>query len=337
VRVRFGVWDHFERRPGVPLDQQYREKIELLQEAEELGFVGYHVAEHHLTPLDMAPSPNVFLAALAQATTRLRIGTMVTILPLYHPVRLVQEICMLDNLSGGRLDVGVGRGIRPIELEWFGVDPAEGRLRTEETLQILVDTLCSGRFEHSGRYFQIVDAPLDLLPMQRPYPPLWYAGGIDFAGRHHLNFLSRTAEQVARYWELVDQHRGQPDVINRHLESPVAGVTRHVVIRETEAEALAVARRAWPVFDANFHATSTRMLDGRSVSSEDVESVLREGTRLLIGTPDTMRDFVSACVKELGDRPNFYFAPALQWGDMTLEESRESARLLASEVMPAFA
>lgn len=285
----------------------------------------------------MAPSPNVFLAALAQATSRLRIGTMVSILPLYHPVRLVQEICMLDNLSGGRLDVGVGRGIRPVELEWFGLDPTEGRLRTEETLQILVDSLCSGRFEHSGRYYHIADAALDLLPMQRPYPPLWYAGGIEFAGRHHLNFLGRNAEQVARYWELVDQNRGQSDVFNGHLESPVAGVTRHVVIRETEAEALAIARRAWPVFDANFHATSTHMLDGRSVRSEDVETVLREGTRLLVGTPAMVREFVSACVEALGERPNFYFAPALQWGDMTLDESRESARLLASAVMPAFA
>jgi alkanesulfonate monooxygenase SsuD/methylene tetrahydromethanopterin reductase-like flavin-dependent oxidoreductase (luciferase family) len=338
VRVRFGVWDHFERRAGIPLDQQFQQKIELLQEAERLGFVGYHIAEHHLTPLDMAPSPNVFLAALAQATTRLRIGTMVYILPLYHPVRLVQEICMLDNLSAGRLDVGIGRGIRPVELEWFGLDPSEGRQRTEETLRILVETLCAGRFGHTGAFYQIPNAPLDVLPFQRPYPPLWYAGGVDFAGRHHLNFLSRTAQEVARYWELVDYKHDGPNVFNQHLDSPVAGVTRQVVIRETEAEAIAIARRAWAVFDANFHATPTRMLEGRTTSvSEDFDAVLRDRTRLLVGTPAKVVDFVSACVGELHERPNFYFAPALQWGDMTLDESRESMRLLAREVMPAFA
>jgi alkanesulfonate monooxygenase SsuD/methylene tetrahydromethanopterin reductase-like flavin-dependent oxidoreductase (luciferase family) len=337
VRVRFGVWDHFERRAGIPLDRQFQEKIELLQEAEQLGFVGYHIAEHHLTPLDMAPSPNVFLAALAQATTRLRIGTMVYILPLYHPVRLIQEICMLDNLSAGRLDVGIGRGIRPVELEWFGLDPNEGRQRTEETLQILVETLRAGRFAHSGTYYQIPEAPLDILPMQRPYPPLWYAGGVDFAGRHHLNFLGRTARNVSQYWDLVDQHRSEPDVVNQHLESPVGAVTRHVVVRETEAEAQALARRAWATFDANFHATSTRMLEGRRVTvSEDFDAVLRDGDRLLVGTPATVREFVADAVKELRGRPNFYFAPALQWGDMTLDESRESMRLLANEVMPAF-
>jgi alkanesulfonate monooxygenase SsuD/methylene tetrahydromethanopterin reductase-like flavin-dependent oxidoreductase (luciferase family) len=338
VRVRFGVWDHFERRPAIPLDLQFQQKIALLQEAEALGFVGYHLAEHHLTPLDMAPSPNVFLAALAQATTRLRIGTLVYILPLYHPVRLIQEICMLDNLSAGRLDVGIGRGIRTVEFDWFGLDPAEGRTRTEEILRILVDTLCSGRFGHVGRYYQIPEAALDMLPMQQPYPPLWYAGGIDFAGRHHLNFLSRTADQVARYWALVDEHLDVPDLVNQHLESLIAGVTRHVVIRETEAEAIAVARRAWAVFDANFHATSVHMLVSRTVSvSEDFDTVLREGTRLLVGTPATVREYLENCVDRLRGRPNFYFAPALQWGDMTLEESLESMRLLAHEVMPVFA
>lgn len=233
--------------------------------------------------------------------------------------------------------MGIGRGIRPVELEWFGLDPNEGRQRTEETLRIVVDTLCSGRFEHSGEYYQIPEAPLDMLPMQRPYPPLWYAGGIEFAGRHHLNLLSRTADQVARYWDLVDEHRNAPDLVNQHLESPVAGVTRHVVIRESEAEAIAVARRAWAVFDANFHATSARMLEGRAVTvSEDFDTVLREGTRLVVGTPAMVREYVSGCVARLRERPNFYFAPALQWGDMTLDESLESMRLMARDVLPAF-
>jgi alkanesulfonate monooxygenase SsuD/methylene tetrahydromethanopterin reductase-like flavin-dependent oxidoreductase (luciferase family) len=201
-----------------------------------------------------------------------------------------------------------------------------------------VDTLCSGRFDHRGHFYQIPEAPLDMLPMQRPYPPLWYAGGIDFAGRHHLNFLSRTANQVAQYWDLVDAHRDASNVVNQHLDAPIAGVTRHVVVRETEAEAIAVARRAWAVFDANFHATSARMLEGRTASvNEDFDAVLREGMRLLVGTPATMRAFVADCVERLSGRPNFYFAPALQWGDMTLDESRESMRLLADEVMPAFA
>jgi alkanesulfonate monooxygenase SsuD/methylene tetrahydromethanopterin reductase-like flavin-dependent oxidoreductase (luciferase family) len=338
VKVSFGVWDHFERRPGLPLDLQFQQKIALLQEAEQFRFVGYHVAEHHLSPLDMAPSPNVFLAALAQATQRLRIGTMVYILPLYHPARLVQEICMLDNLSGGRLDVGVGRGIRTVEHVWFGLDPAEARQRSEETLQILVESLCSGNLRHSGTYYSIPDATLDMLPMQRPYPPLWYAGGAEFAGRRRLNYLGRTAEDVAKYWALAEAADGSPEALNRHLGSPIAGITRHVVIRENADDAAAIARRAWDVFQDNFRATSTNLTNGRTSASsrQDFDTALRDGTRLLVGTPALVRDFVQASVERLAGRPNFYFAPALQWGDMSLDESLESVRLFAAEVMPAF-
>ena len=92
MALEFGLWDHFEQQDPqrVPLTQQYRERIELIQAAERVGFSRYHVAEHHLTPLDMAPSPNVFLAAVAQHTSTIRLGSMVLCLLLYHPVRLLQ-------------------------------------------------------------------------------------------------------------------------------------------------------------------------------------------------------------------------------------------------------
>ena len=144
MQVQFGIWDHFERRPGIAPATQYREKIALVQEAERLGFGHYYVAEHHVSPLDLAPSPSVFLAALAQATSTIRIGTGVFVLPLYHPLRLVQELCMLDNISNGRLDVGVGRGVRAIEHEWFAVPQSEVRARYEETLAIVLRALTTG-------------------------------------------------------------------------------------------------------------------------------------------------------------------------------------------------
>jgi alkanesulfonate monooxygenase SsuD/methylene tetrahydromethanopterin reductase-like flavin-dependent oxidoreductase (luciferase family) len=200
TEINFGIWDHFERRKGVPIAQQYRDKIRLLQHAEKLGFYAYHVAEHHLTPLDLAPSPNVFLAALAQATTTLRFGTMVYIAPLYHPIRLVQEICMLDNMSGGRLEFGVGRGVRPVEHDWYGVDNQETAARCDEILSILATAMATGSLHHEGRFYRIPDVRLDMLPVQRPYPPIWYAGGVEFAGSKGLNFLGRGQPQIQRYW-----------------------------------------------------------------------------------------------------------------------------------------
>jgi len=336
--IRFGIWDHFERRPGLLPQAQYREKITLLQAAERLDFYAYHLAEHHLSPLDLAPSPNVFLAALAQATERLRIGTMVHILPLYHPVRLVQELCMLDNLSGGRLQIGVGRGIRSVEHEWFGMTSEDARGRHDEILEILIHALSTGNVEYNGRFYTIPNAPLDLLPVQKPYPPLWYAGGVEFAGRHRLNFLGRTAEDLARYWSLVEEHSGAPDRLTPAEETPLAGITKHVVVRPTLDEAMKLARRAWPVFQDNWGATSLRMPNGRTArTNEDFDTVLAEGTRLLIGTPSTIAEFVKACLDRLGDKPSFYFAPAFQWGDLSYEESLESIELFADAVMPLFA
>src|ERR1051325_779436 len=141
--LQFGIFDHLERRPDVSHDQQYDERLELLARADALGFYGYHLAEHHQSRLCMAPSPSVFLSAAARHTRRLRLGALVYCLPLYHPLRLIEEICMLDHLSGGRLQVGVGRGITAIEHTYWGLSPAEAQARQDETLAILARGLSS--------------------------------------------------------------------------------------------------------------------------------------------------------------------------------------------------
>src|SRR5438270_344920 len=109
--MEFGVFDHLDKNDS-PLSRYYRERLEVIEAYERAGFYAYHVAEHHLTDLGMAPSPSVFLAAVAQRTKRLRLGPMIYAAPLYHPLRLLQEICMLDQMSAGRLEMGFGRGAR---------------------------------------------------------------------------------------------------------------------------------------------------------------------------------------------------------------------------------
>ena len=108
-RMEFGIFDHLDRS-GLPLKEYYEARLKLIETYDRSGFYAYHVAEHHSTPLGMAPSPSVFLSAIAQRTRRLRFGPLVYALPLHHPLRLVEEICMLDHLSGGRLEIGFGRG-----------------------------------------------------------------------------------------------------------------------------------------------------------------------------------------------------------------------------------
>src|SRR5688500_9260753 len=113
--MRFGVFDHMDRSVE-DLERQYADRLRLAEAYDRAGLHALHVAEHHGTPRGLAPSPSVYLAAVAQRTKRLRLGPLVYTLALHHPVRLIEEICMLDALSGGRLELGVGRGISPIEL-----------------------------------------------------------------------------------------------------------------------------------------------------------------------------------------------------------------------------
>jgi alkanesulfonate monooxygenase SsuD/methylene tetrahydromethanopterin reductase-like flavin-dependent oxidoreductase (luciferase family) len=124
--VSFGVFDWIDRGTQ-PLSQLYEERLQLLAAADEAGFFCYHLAEHHATPLGMAPSPALFLTAATQRTRRIRLGPLVYLLPLYDPLRLIEEVAMLDQLSGGRLELGVGRGVSPYELRNFGVDPENSR------------------------------------------------------------------------------------------------------------------------------------------------------------------------------------------------------------------
>jgi alkanesulfonate monooxygenase SsuD/methylene tetrahydromethanopterin reductase-like flavin-dependent oxidoreductase (luciferase family) len=110
--MKFGIFDHMDRS-GAPFGEQYESRLQLIEAYDRGGFYAYHVAEHHGTPLGYSPSPSVFLAAVAQRTKRLHFGPLVYLLPLYHPLRLIEEICMLDQMSGGRFELGVGRGVSP--------------------------------------------------------------------------------------------------------------------------------------------------------------------------------------------------------------------------------
>src|ERR1700726_2714627 len=119
--MKFGFFDYIDDR-GEPLHKTYDDRLALLQAAEAAGFCGYHLTEHHSTPLSMTPSPSVYLAAAARETRRIRLGALLYLLPLYHPVRLLEELCMLDHLSGGRVDIGGGRGISPMEFGAYDID-----------------------------------------------------------------------------------------------------------------------------------------------------------------------------------------------------------------------
>ena len=153
--IDFGIFDHLDRRPDTPLAQTYEDRIKLIEAYDAAGFYAYQIAEHHATPLTVAPSPSVFLSAVAQRTRQIKFGPMVYVLPMYHPLRLVEEICMLDQFSNGRFLYGVGKGITPYELGYFGVDAADARAIYEEILDITLMAMdpATERLNWHGKHF----------------------------------------------------------------------------------------------------------------------------------------------------------------------------------------
>ena len=124
--MQFGITDHLDAS-GIPPAEQFEQRLRLVELYDRLGFDRYMLTEHHGTPLCLVPSPHLFLAAASQRTTRIRLGTLVTLLPLYNPVRVIEEVGMLDLLTRGRLELGIGRGVSPPEIRAYGIIPPTPR------------------------------------------------------------------------------------------------------------------------------------------------------------------------------------------------------------------
>ncbi len=328
--LKFGVFDHLDRGRR-SIAELYVERLQLITQYERSGFSAYHLAEHHSTPLGMAPSPNLFLAAVAQHTTTLRFGPLVYLLPLYHPIRLAEEIAMLDQMSHGRLEVGVGRGRSPIELMLYDSDFAQGPAIFDEVLSILKQAFGSDRINFAGKHFNFADVPVELKPMQQPHPPLWYGVGSpesadDIAAKgFHAVTLAKpaAAAQIAR--------RYRDGLARAGLEGRRMGICRFVVVGETDKEAKALAARAYPVWHESFFELFRRFGQKPQQTWSGDFAVMEAEGLAVAGSPDTVVRALAAQLHLVGAD---YLVSQLVFGDMTLGESARSIDLFASQVMP---
>ncbi len=333
--MKFGIFDHMDRAGG-NLGRQFDERLRLIELYEKSGFHAYHIAEHHATPLGMAPSPSVFLAAVAQRTKTLRFGPLVYTVNLYHPLRLIDEICMLDQMSGGRLELGIGRGISPYEVGYYGVDPATGPERFAETLEVILRGLTEKRLDHAGKYFTFKDVPMEMQPVQRPYPPLWY-------GANSLESADRLAKQACNtvvgmraegVGQFAARYRAAWKALDRKDEDmPLIGLSRHVVVGDTDKEAQSAAKRAFLLwYDALIHLWRANGVGlPRQLIPEKFEDALDQGY-IIAGSAATVRDRMKRDNATAGIN---YSLCRLAFGDLSFEESKRSVELFSREVMPA--
>jgi alkanesulfonate monooxygenase SsuD/methylene tetrahydromethanopterin reductase-like flavin-dependent oxidoreductase (luciferase family) len=334
--IEFGIFDHVDRS-AVSTAEHYENRLRLAQDYDEAGFRTYHVAEHHGTPFGLAPSPGMLLAAVAQRTRRLRIGPLVYLLPFYHPLRLYEEICMLDQMSGGRFELGVGKGISPHELRVYGVDPAEAPERYQESLEILMLAFASDQLTYKGRFHSFNDVTLPLKPVQRPHPPLWYGAlrpdTADWAARRGVNLVCgngppNEVRAIADRYRAVWAELGQPSA-----SIPRIGMQRQLLLAATDTEAERLARRAFRSFRDSFRYLWVRHDDPLAdhLLPEDFALVEQHG-EALAGSPEKVRRILVEQARAAGVN---YFVCRFAWGDLTLPEVQRSLQLFVREVMPA--
>ncbi len=191
--MRFGMLHLFENPVGKPEHDIVHEQLSLMRAAEDLDFDSVWPAEHHFTEYGYCASPSITLAAIAQQTKRIRLGTGVVVLPLNHPLRVAEDYAFLDLMSDGRVDLGVGRGYQPLEFERYGVDQTTTREQFDEALQIIRQAWKDGQVNFQGKHFRFNDVPVRPAPMQKPHPPIWMAAlspeTFELAGRYGLNLL----------------------------------------------------------------------------------------------------------------------------------------------------
>lgn len=340
--MKFGVFDHLDCS-GRPLDVHLRERLELAEVYDRCGLHAYHVAEHHGTPLGFAPSPSVLLAAVAQRTRRMKIGPLVYMLPMYHPLRLIEEVCMLDHLSGGRLMLGVGRGVSPHELKLFGVDVSRAQSMYAEAFEILMRGFRQERLSFEGEHYAFHDVPMTLKPLQRPHPELWYGiltpDSTAWAAAHDVNLVTLALNDGARH--IADRFRQEWMKLGKPIDKlPLVGVSRHVVVADTDAQAKALARRAYARWVESFdklwrdNGTSVRIAFPpiATLYPETWEEVEAVGNGIA-GSPDTVRRYVL----EEAERTNMsYLVSWFAFGDLEVPDVTRSVELFARHVMPAF-
>lgn len=211
--VNVGTLHLYEASAGKSEQRVLRAHLDMIWRAEEMGFDSAWVAEHHFGEYGICASPALILASAARVTKRIRLATGVITLPFHHPVRVAEEYAILDLLSDGRVDLGVGRGFQPVEFTGYGVDPTRAGEMFDEALHVIRSAWTRDRLTFVGTHYRLDGVEIRPRPLQRPHPPIWMAAVSEAsfrkAGSLGLNLLCSPifGDSVDRIAGLVEQYR----------------------------------------------------------------------------------------------------------------------------------
>jgi alkanesulfonate monooxygenase SsuD/methylene tetrahydromethanopterin reductase-like flavin-dependent oxidoreductase (luciferase family) len=339
----FGIFDHIEEIPGTPTPQLLRDRLDLVKMADQAGFAAYYLAEHHGSGLCMAPNQEMFIAAASQVTTQIRMGPMVKLLPLHHPITIVEDLCVADNLTNGRIDFGVGRGVAPIEHYWFGSDWPNSTDRFEDILGIVARALRTGEVSAEGsKYYSFRTMPMATLPVQQ-HIPFWYPGSPVTAGRFGLNLMwpgPIPKDVYDLYVETWHAHAGDDVRLEAPGAGPRVGCTLLIAIDDDPAAALDMAQRGMHGLVRRTH--HVHQWDAEVLGPDGAEAALGP-LRKILAHIDVAIEAGAGTAAQLTDRIGGMLAEGLTdfvvlqlpVGDQTYAEARRTLDVFCNEVKPA--
>ncbi len=364
ARLDFALWDAVGGygASATAMADVYDDHIRLAQSLDEAGWHSYFVIEHQNSPIGRITAPTVFLTAVARATQRLRIGAMMWQLPFYHPIRLAQEVAMLDQLSRGRVEFGTGIGVHEHEFMRWGVDYYQRAAMAGEVLDIVKRAWTQDEVTYEGKYFRFDEALPQPKPYQQPHPPIWAAvhsdAAIEFAAKNNYDVAQNldTDDVIAKKFDLF---RKTWRACNHPGPMPRVFLQRQVHVAETDAKAHEQAREylstreggavpvgggplektriGWGTHARGMGRDSERADDkarGETMqrARESYEYTIDNGLAL-VGSPDTIIRKLEEGKQRIGYD---IFCTNHEIGKMPHDMVRKSIALFGKEVVPAF-
>jgi alkanesulfonate monooxygenase SsuD/methylene tetrahydromethanopterin reductase-like flavin-dependent oxidoreductase (luciferase family) len=307
--VEFGIFDIMQVPPETPSYRAYNRHLADAELADQLGLDYHFVAERHFMALYRTPSPTAWLGAMSQRTKRIRIGALAYTVPMHNPVRLAEDVSMLDHLSGGRIEVGIGLGHRPEELTSMGIDPVLRHPLLMESLVLMRKAWRGQTFEFPGTAFKYSGIRVDL-PVQRPHPPLWYAGNdpkaAKWASRNMVSLAigfqpdERLANPANAFHDQKKEEKRSPE------RRPYLALMRHLYIAETDEQAreemlndLQKIGRAFAAGPREIAGVDTSALPDRIEAEEQLEQLFQNDV-VIAGSPQTCAEKLAETTRKLG-------------------------------------
>lgn len=344
--MRFGTFSYNQARPWVPEKQAFDELLEQIELTEKLNFNEAWFAEHHHSDYGMLASPNLITAALARRTERLRFGNLVSVLPLYDPMRLAEECAMLDIMTGGRLNIGLGRGVPKDDMK-HRLDRDTAQARFDEGIEILMRAWTGETFSYSGKAWAYEEISCRPQPLQKPHPPIYYGATSPdspaMVARRGWN-LALSRQPLANCAKAIEKYRGELANLGQPNGKGDAIMVRDIYVADTDEQAY---REAVPEIMRFWQLATDNYWRGETVSEADLTRFtaryvyypggltikrLDEWGTSLIGSPGTVIKKARAMIAAA--KPDSLVG-MFQFGGLKHEQVLHSLELFGTKVMPA--